>query len=142
MDNSNITYIFEQNLKFFFNLKIFFRMKKLVLAFSFFAFVAIAGANAQSCQGTAKAEGKSCCAKKAGASTAAASISIDDAMVKKVAETKECSKGEAKACCKKDAAGASCSKGTARVTDAAPVAPKSDMRLEKAPVKVVNAVNE
>lgn len=85
-------------------------MKKLIMMFAFLSFAAIAGVNAQSCH---KGEGKACCAKKAEGTSSTSSTQVaGEEMVKKTANTTECTKGAAgKACCAKGTA--SCSKDKA-----------------------------
>jgi hypothetical protein len=107
-------------------------MKKLMLVFGLFAFVAIAGASAQCAKSSA-----SCCAKKSSTSASTTAVAGDD-MIKKVANTSEakpacCAKGGDAKSCKKDAP--SCHGGSAKVTDA--VAPAAANKMD---AKVVRQV--
>jgi hypothetical protein len=101
-------------------------MKKLMLVFGIFAFVAVAGASAQ-CTKSASA----CCAKKSSTTSASTAVGSGE-MVKKVANTSEtkaacCAKGSEAKSCKKDAS--ACHGGTSKVTDAAAPANKSAVKI-------------
>ena len=99
-------------------------MKKLILVFGLFAFVAIAGASAQCAKSSA-----SCCAKKSSTSTSTTAVGSGE-MVKKVGITSEakpacCAKGGDAKSCKKEA---SACQGSSKVTNV--LAPATSNKME------------